>query len=90
MCPELHNFLRNDSYTNTVKLGDKERFDKEHLVLRNNFRVIKEFLIPKFDCSSTGEWVGRGPIFSIHSIKKRTAGFFLISKLNCSNITVVK
>ncbi len=56
----------------TVKLGDKERFDKEqigvkepfpilrivnllhkdkeHLALRNNFRVTKKFLITKFDC----------------------------------------
>ena len=51
---------------NTVKLGDKERFDrkqigswffvtnlphkdKEHLSLRNNFRVL--YLITKFDCS---------------------------------------
>jgi hypothetical protein len=25
--------------------------DKEHLALRNNFRVTKEFLITKFDCS---------------------------------------
>ena len=52
----------------TVKLGDKERFDKEqigvkdqfdnllhkdkeHLTLRNNFRVTKKFLIAKFDCT---------------------------------------
>ena len=51
--------------TNTVKLGDKERFDneqisrdqfsnllhtdKEHLALRNNFRVTKKYLITKFD-----------------------------------------
>ena len=35
---------------NTVKLGDKERFDKEHLALRNNFRVTKKFLITKFNC----------------------------------------
>ena len=58
-----------------VKLGDKERFDKEqigvklvniyrdqfanllhmkdkeHLELRNNFKVTKKFLITKFDCS---------------------------------------
>jgi hypothetical protein len=45
----------------TVKLGDKERLDKEqigvnllhkdkeHLALRNNFRVTKNFLITKFD-----------------------------------------
>ena len=55
--------------TTTVKLGDKEHFDKEqigvkepfsvnllhkdkeHLALRNNFRVTKKFLITKFDCS---------------------------------------
>ena len=24
--------------------------DKEHLALRNNFRVTKKFLITKFDC----------------------------------------
>ena len=35
----------------TVKLGDKERFDREHLALRNNFRVTKKFLIAKFDCT---------------------------------------
>ena len=54
----------------TVKLGDKERFDKEQigvkerfpltnllhmdkelLALRNNFRVTKESLIAKFDCT---------------------------------------
>ena len=29
----------------TLKLGDKEHFDKEHLALRNNFRVTKIFLI---------------------------------------------
>ena len=34
----------------TVKLGDKERFDKENLALRNNFRVTKKFLITNFDC----------------------------------------
>ena len=51
----------------TVKLDDKECFDKEqigvkepivillhkdkeHLELRNNFRVTKKFLIAKFDC----------------------------------------
>ena len=49
----------------TVKLGDKEWFDKgaisrdqspnllqedkEHFALRNNFRVTKKFLITKFD-----------------------------------------
>ena len=57
------------SVPRTVKLGDKERFDKqqlgvkepfpvtkllhkdkEHLALRNNFRVTKKFLITKFDC----------------------------------------
>ena len=27
-------------------------WDKEHLALRNNFRVTKKFLIAKFDCSS--------------------------------------
>ena len=26
--------------------------DKEHLALRNNFRVTKKFLITKFDCIS--------------------------------------
>ena len=57
---------------NTVKLGVKERFDKEqigvkeplpvkivnllqkdkeHLALRNNFRVSKKFLTTKFDCN---------------------------------------
>ena len=58
-------------HTTTVKLGDKEPFDKEqigvkepfvnllhkdkeHLALRNNFRVTKKFLITKFDCSSSG------------------------------------
>ena len=58
----------------TVKLGDKERIDKEqigvkepfpmtnllfyfirpdkeHLMLRNNFRVTKKFLIANFDCT---------------------------------------
>ena len=49
----------------TVKLGDKERFDKEQIgvkepfpvlhkdkklfALRNNFRVTKKFFIAKFD-----------------------------------------
>ena len=56
----------------TVKLGDKERFDKEqigvkepfpmtnllhkdkeHLALRNSFRVTKKFLSTKFDFSTT-------------------------------------
>ena len=55
----------------TVEFGDKERFDKEQigvkepfpmtnllhkdkerLALRNNFRLTKKFLIPKFDCTS--------------------------------------
>ena len=57
----------------TVKLGDKEHFnkeqivvkepfpvtkanilhkDKEHLALRNNFRVTQKFLITKFDCTT--------------------------------------
>ena len=57
----------------TVKLGNKECFDKkqigvkepfamtkwqfttskdkEHLALRNNFRMIKKFLITKLDCT---------------------------------------
>ena len=60
-----------------VKLGDKERFDKEqigakepfpvtkcqftsvhkeHLALRNNFRVTKKFLITKFDCNAFFVW----------------------------------
>ena len=48
--------------SSTVKLGDKEPFpiwpivnllhkDKEHLALRNNFRMTKKFLITKFDCT---------------------------------------
>ena len=61
-----------DASIYTVKLGDKERLDKEqigvkepfpvtirilhkdkeHLALRNNFRVTKKFLITKFDCTS--------------------------------------
>ena len=47
----------------TVKLANKERFDKEpicHLLhkdkellaLRSNFRATKKFLISKFDCNS--------------------------------------
>ena len=44
----------------TVKLGNKERFDKEPfpvtkdkelLALRNNFRATKKFLFAKFDCT---------------------------------------
>ena len=36
----------------TVKLGDKEWwFDKEQI--RNNFRVTKEYLIFKFDCTAS-------------------------------------
>ena len=31
------------------------RMNKEHLALRNNFRVTKKFLIAKFDCSSKVE-----------------------------------
>ena len=27
--------------------------DKEHLALRNNFRMTKKFLITKFDCIKT-------------------------------------
>ena len=30
--------------------------DKEHLALRNNFRVTKKFLITKFDCISK-DWI---------------------------------
>jgi hypothetical protein len=56
-------------FHDTVKLGDKEHFDKEqigvkepfpmtnllhkdkeHLALRNKFRVAKKFLVTKFDC----------------------------------------
>ena len=61
-------FLENMNFMiNTVKLGNKERFVKEligikepfpwpichlpHLALRNNSRVTKNFLIAKFDCS---------------------------------------
>ena len=47
----------------TVKLGGKEKIgakdiasllhkDKEHLELRNNFRVTKKLIIPKCDCHS--------------------------------------
>ena len=52
---------------NTVKLGNKERFDKEQIGvkepfletnlpiyfirIRNNFRVIKKFLVTWFDCT---------------------------------------
>ena len=44
------------SYYATVKLGDKEHFDKEQigvkelLALSHNFNVTKKFLITKFDC----------------------------------------
>ena len=53
----------NDKKVYTVKLGNKEGFDKEpicHLIhkdrellaLRNNFRATKKFLIAKFDCTT--------------------------------------
>ena len=35
----------------TVKLCNKDRFDKELLALRNNLRATKKFLIVKFDCT---------------------------------------
>ena len=40
-------FFKSLLYSDTVKLGDKERFDKENLALRNNFRVTKKILITK-------------------------------------------
>ena len=49
--------IENNIFFGTVKLGDKERFDKEQigvkelLALRNNFRVTKKFLITKSDCT---------------------------------------
>ena len=39
-------------WSDTVKLGNKERLDKELLALRNNFRATKKFLIAKFDCNT--------------------------------------
>ena len=58
--------MASETYSDTVKLGDKERFDKEQIGvkkqflltnlpiyfirIRNNFRVTKKFLITKFDC----------------------------------------
>ena len=48
--------------SNTVKLGDKEQIGVKEpfpvtnlpvyfIMIRNNFRVTKEFLITKFDCN---------------------------------------
>ena len=31
--------------------------NKEHLALRNNFRVTKKFLIAKFDCTYANFWL---------------------------------
>ena len=37
----------------TVKLGDKERFDKEQIVLRNNFKVNKKLTSSLTPCLAT-------------------------------------
>ena len=42
--------VRVKEIANTVKLGNKELFDKEHLALRNYFRVTQKFLIAEFNC----------------------------------------
>ena len=34
----------------TVKLGNKEWFDKEQIGIKEPFPVTKKFLIAKFDC----------------------------------------
>ena len=50
-------FKKLDRFFYTVKLGNKALFDllhrnKEHLAIRNNFRVTEKFLIAKFDCNT--------------------------------------
>ena len=37
---------------NTVKLGDKERFDKEQIGVKEPFSVTKKFHITKLDLTS--------------------------------------
>ena len=51
--------------------------DNEHLVLRNNFRVTKKFLITRFDCINFTDEIMKTPPSKVGYFSKSTR-FFLV------------
>ena len=56
--------------------------DKEHLALRNNFRVTKKFLITKFDCTKLVNWANLHQGFWSLKVSLRLWSFKLLMPSN--------
>ena len=70
----------------TVKLGDKERFDKKQIVVKEPFSVTKKFLITKVDCilqQKDGHLLHKDKEHLVLSNNFNVTKKFLITKFDC-------